>query len=768
MGDGSNLDGKVGLDIGDYKAKVNELNTQIRVIETGFRASAAALGDWSKDADGMQLRTQALTKVIDLQRQKVENLTKVYGDIVEKEGEGSKAAQEYQIKINKATEELNKHEKELSDTNQALDDIKNETSQASKGVEDLGDKAEKSGLRLDNLKKIVGGVVTTLKVLAIGATAVAGAVAGIGAGAAKMALDTAKQSEALVDLSNKTGISVTRLQEMAYAGEIVGTDLETMTGVLGRLTRSMGEARDQQSAFNEQLNDGKLEDEISGNYDLIAAFDQLGVTITNTDGTLRNREEVFNEAITALGNMTDETERDVIAQKLLGKSAMELNPLIKAGSEELGRLAEEAHKVGAVMSEEDVAAGAAFQDQMDSLQMGLKGVVNTIGAAFMPAFSGIATTAGGYLKELAGIVKGSNGDMGQMADGISGLFGRIVTDLAKQGPKMAKGGLAILSGLVKAIISNLPIILPAVTAIVGSLVGFIGSNLPLLGPAAVTILLMLVDLLVQNLPMLIDVALQIVIALANGLAQAAPTMIPQITELIIQIVNILVSNAPLLATAAIALLLALVQGLIAALPILVEAMPQIIGAIVNAIIAILPQVTAMGFQIIQMLINGITQSGPGILSALGRALAAALLGAGLIVAKFLTIGKGIVDSVWKGIQANASKFYNDVKNFFAGLVKKAKDAIGMKSPIPGFVDIGEGIMDSTALGITRRFGNLSNILRNAMGGLLNFSFDGMSVGGGFGMQSVSNSESFANYGTLIIQESAGSLVQSVKAKAKRF
>jgi hypothetical protein len=264
--------------------------------------------------------------------------------------------------------------------------------------------------------------------------------------------------------------------------------------------------------------------------------------------------------------------------------------------------------------------------------------------------------------------------------------------------------------------------------------------------------------------MFLDAALQMVIALANGLAQAAPTMIPQITELIIQIVNILVSNAPLLIQAAVALLLALVQGLIAALPILIEAMPQIIGAIVNAIIAILPQLIAMGFQIVQMLVEGIRQSGPGILSALGMALAAALLGAGLIVAKFISIGKNVVDAVWKGIVGNKEIFFKRVSDFFAGLVKKAKDALGIKSPSKPFLEIGANLSDATRLGFMRQFKALERNVQQAMGGLPTFALDGMSAGGGFGMQTVSNSEAYAFYGPVIIQESAGSLGQAVKAK----
>ena len=55
---------------------------------------------------------------------------------------------------------------------------------------------------------------------------------------------------------------------------------------------------------------------------------------------------VFGEAIDALGAVGNETERDAIAMQLFGKSAMEMNPLIKAGSAELAALSEKSSRDG--------------------------------------------------------------------------------------------------------------------------------------------------------------------------------------------------------------------------------------------------------------------------------------------------------------------------------------------------------------------------------------------------------------------------------------
>lgn len=45
-----------------------------------------------------------------------------------------------------------------------------------------------------------------------------------------------------------------------------------------------------------------------------------------------------------------------------------------------------------------------------------------------------------------------------------------------------------------------------------------------------------------------------------------------------------------------------------------------------------------------------------------------------------SIGKNIVDGVWNGIVAAKDTFFENVKNFFSGLVDGAKDALGINSP----------------------------------------------------------------------------------------
>jgi hypothetical protein len=107
-------------------------------------------------------------------------------------------------------------------------------------------------------------------------------------------------------------MSVERLQAYSYAADLVDVSLETMTGSMAKNVKSMSNAA-------------------GGSEQFAKAYDRLGVSVTNADGSLRNSEDVFWDAIDALGQVANETERDALAMQLFGKSAQDLNPLIAQG-----------------------------------------------------------------------------------------------------------------------------------------------------------------------------------------------------------------------------------------------------------------------------------------------------------------------------------------------------------------------------------------------------------------------------------------------------
>jgi len=187
-------------------------------------------------------------------------------------------------------------------------------------------------------------------------------------GVTALVVSTAGAADELAELADKTGLTTTQLQEFKYIGEQTGTSLETVTGSLAKVVRSMDAAAR------------------TGKGPAAEAFAALGVSVAGVDGELRSSQDVFGEVLDALGGVGNETERDALAMAIFGKSAQELNPLIKAGSDGIAEMSGQAHDLGAVMSEEAVAGLAGLNDMIAGLKLGFQGWAGTLASGFVPIF----------------------------------------------------------------------------------------------------------------------------------------------------------------------------------------------------------------------------------------------------------------------------------------------------------------------------------------------------------------------------------------------
>lgn len=683
MGDAAEkLSGKLGIDTTDFKTGISAANRELRVLESGFKASAAALGDWTQSATGLESRIKTLTSQIDIQKLKVAALKEEHARLVEANGENSRAAQDAEIKLNKETEQLGKMENELQNTETALSEFSDAENTAGDNATDAGGKVTTFGDIVKGIGPIVKGTIQVVAGLAV-------AVGAIGAAIGGLVFDTANASAELVDMSAKTGITTTRLQELAYVGDQVGTSQETITGSLARLTRSMSGAQTQYEDYAKAQADAAAEGkDFDGTLgDSAAAFDRLGVRVTDSSGKLRDSEDVFADAINALGQIQNEAERDALAMSIFGKSAQELNPLIKAGTDELDRLSKKAHEVGAVMSEEDVAAFEQFDDTLSSVQAGLKGTLGTLAGAFLPGFQSVFDQAGEYITQFRAIVDGSGGDIGKIATGVGGLISTIISDVAKQAPQLMETGVTILMSIVDAIITNLPTMISA----------------------GVDMLLTLVDGLITALPAIVDAGLQAIISLANGLSTALPTLIPTIVGVITQIVMVLLENLPMLIDAALKLILALADGLIAALPVLIPMIPLIVEAIFNALVIALPMILVAGAELIKTLVFGIRDNFPVLFDGVVQLIKVLFNWMINDMPKmFRDAGKGLVAGIWQGIKENMAWLKDNFVNVLLGMVDSVKNALGIHSPSDL---LGEEVGQHMPTGIGQGFDKTMPIVR---------------------------------------------------------
>ncbi len=170
--------GKLGLDTTEFKTGIAAANRELRVLESGFRASAAAYGDWGKSLDGLTLRSQSLTRQIDVQAVKVEAARIEYERIAATMGKTSRQAQDAQVRLNKETETLNRMSSELSRTKTALDKFADSAEDAGDQTDKLADEekaAEKATLNFSTaLKSLVSALPAAVQALGNMAGAAAG------------------------------------------------------------------------------------------------------------------------------------------------------------------------------------------------------------------------------------------------------------------------------------------------------------------------------------------------------------------------------------------------------------------------------------------------------------------------------------------------------------------------------------------------------------------------------------------------------------------
>lgn len=230
-----------------------------------------------------------------------------------------------------------------------------DTEAADKSLAKTDEKAEGVGKKLLDSASKAGKFAVGL-----GSAAAAGATALMG-----VATKSAQAADEIDKMSQKMGISKEGYQEWSYVMGQNGMDISTLNAGMKTLVNQM------ESASN-------------GSATASSYFEQLGISIYDASGNLKDQESIMNEAIYALADMEDMTLRSALATDLFGKAGTEMLPMLNSGSEGMQDLTQRAHDLGLVMSDEAIGAGVLFGDTLDDVKQSFSMVVTTIGVEVMP------------------------------------------------------------------------------------------------------------------------------------------------------------------------------------------------------------------------------------------------------------------------------------------------------------------------------------------------------------------------------------------------
>lgn len=407
----------ITIEIGGDTTK---LQSALKGVDSQLRETQSSLKDINKllklDPGNTELLTQKqknLESAINATKERLETLKDAQNGVAE----GSK--------------EWDNLQREIISTEQSLKSLENEQRQfgtvaaqqikaAGAAMQGFGDKVSAAGQKMKGIS-----------------TAASGAVAGL----AGLAYKSATVADELNTLSKQTGLSTDEIQKMKYAADFVDVSFEDMTAAITKTKKAM-----------------------TGNADLWA---ELGVSVTNADGTMRDATDVFYDSLEALSKIENETERDQKAMQLFGKSADSLAGIIDDGGKALKDYGKEAEELGVILGEDTVDDLNEIKDTLDRLKKQGGGALAKLGAT-------VAKSLTPVLDKVVGVVEKITEKLNKLTPAQTQTILKILAIVAAIGPALTIGG-----KLIK--------VVGSITSVIGTVVGVLGGPLTIAIGAVIAI-----------------------------------------------------------------------------------------------------------------------------------------------------------------------------------------------------------------------------------------------------------------------------------------
>lgn len=390
---------ELGADTSKVTAEFEKVSKELSSVDKSLRDVNKLLKLDPKNVELITQKQGYLADAIELTKKKIEEEKKIFEQLPKGPGEELTEQQKaLQREIVATQRKLDSYQAEMEQLTSAQDNAAQSAGNLGNQIEEAGGKTQKI-----NLAGILTGINQGLELVGKGAKFVKISYdALIG--------DTVTLADDLMSQSSITGLSTDALQEYAYMAELVDTDVSTITGSLTKLTRNMDSAT-------------------KGTGNAYEAFKTLGVDIYNADGSLRDANDVFTEAIGKLGEVENQTERDAIAMNLFGKSGQELNPIIDAGSEALEEYRKQAHETGYVLSGETLEGLGSIDDSIQLLKNTMDTAKKQVATALMPVVAKITEAFMKWASSVDWVKVGET--IGTVLDKIGKAIGDLIDIISK-------------------------------------------------------------------------------------------------------------------------------------------------------------------------------------------------------------------------------------------------------------------------------------------------------------------------------------------------
>lgn len=445
-----------------------------------------------------------------------------------------------------------------------------------------------------------------------------------------LTVKSAAWADDLNTMSKVYGINTTELQKYSAAADLVDVSVETIAKSHVKLEKSMYSAKDGSGAMAD-------------------AFNALGVDIKNSDGTLRNSDDVFQDVIKSLGSMTNETERDAIAQQLMGRSAAQLNPLIEDQGETYKNVADTFAKYNLdFVDQKTLDKANEFNDKLDEMKATGTLSLQILGSKMAELLLPVVTKLADWMGKLAEKIS----KMNPVVLTIIGVIGGVVAVIAP---------VLLVLGKIAFAISSITGLLGTLGVSFGAIAGPIGIAI-----AVIAALIAIGVLLYKNWDTIKAKAAEIKAKLIQAWTQIKTSVIATVNSLKQMVINIWNTIKTTVIN--------VVNGLKAGLINIWNAIKSTIAGVVTGIQSTLTSVW-----------NTIKSVTSAVWNAIKSAISTPINAAKSTVTSVANALKSALSGAWNAIKSTASSVWNGIKNAITSPIQSAKATIqGIMNKIKGF------------------------------------------------------------------------------------
>ena len=593
-------------------------------------------------------------------------------------------------------------------------------------------------------ESLASGLKTTGAVIAGAMAAATGAAVALGKGFIDAANDVATLGDTIDKESQKKNMSATGYQEWDFILQHVGTSVDGMKTAMKTLTAQAEAGSD--------------------------AFEALGISSEALE--TMSQEDLFNAVIAGLQGIEDEADRTVLAQSLLGRSAVEMTGLFNMSAEETEELRNQVHELGGVMSDEAVKASADYADSLQNMETSFDGLKRNLMSNFLPS---ITKTMDGLSK----VFSGDKSGIGQIQEGIKSVISNI-TALAPEFFSLAQ---TIIFALLEGFAPMLPSLTETLFSVLIQAITLLSGMIPSLMPSIISGIQGIFQALFQALPLIVDGLSQLLMSLVTWLSEGdnVTNFVNGLIALATQIVNQISLLLPVLLPAVVKIISAVALALTepSNVEMILSSVLQIVGAVVVALINAFPEIinlvvglignlgglfadflgVAVPFigSVLDTIVNTVTSWGRGVWDFISGLINTVKTGVsdwlsnlknGFVNAfnfirdkvsnitdkvkevvsnvigkikelpeKVISIGSALIEGLWSGINDKLSWIKDRIAGMGEAITNAIKGVFGVASPSRVFASIGGFLAEGLSIGYEDGMKDVQKDMLNASNGL---------------------------------------------------